>query len=119
PNSSSNPALSMDKQKECEAVGKAIKILLEKDIKPSDIMTRKAFENAITVVMALGGSTNAVLHLVAIAKSVHVDITPDDFQTISNKVPLLADFKPSGKYLMQDLHEHGGVPAVMKYLLSK
>ncbi|MCC7378461.1 MAG: dihydroxy-acid dehydratase [Chitinophagaceae bacterium] len=119
PNSSSNPALSMDKQKECEAAGKAIKILLEKDIKPSDIMTRKAFENAITVVMALGGSTNAVLHLVAIAKSVHVDITPDDFQTISNKVPLLADFKPSGKYLMQDLHEHGGVPAVMKYLLSK
>lgn len=119
PNSSSNPALSMDKQKECEAAGKAIKILLEKDIKPSDIMTRKAFENAITVVMALGGSTNAVLHLVAIAKSVHVDITPDDFQTISNKVPLLADFKPSGKYLMQDLHEYGGVPAVMKYLLSK
>lgn len=119
PNSSSNPALSIDKQKECEAVGKAIKILLEKDIKPSDIMTRKAFENAITVVMVLGGSTNAVLHLVAIAKSVQVDITPDDFQTISNKVPLLADFKPSGKYLMQDLHEHGGVPAVMKYLLSK
>lgn len=119
PNSSSNPALSIDKQKECEAVGKAIKVLLEKDIKPSDIMTRKAFENAITVVMVLGGSTNAVLHLVAIAKSVQVDITPDDFQTISNKVPLLADFKPSGKYLMQDLHEHGGVPAVMKYLLSK
>ncbi|MBX2934236.1 MAG: dihydroxy-acid dehydratase [Ferruginibacter sp.] len=119
PNSSSNPALSMDKQKECDAVGKAIKVLLEKDIKPSDIMTRKAFENAITVVMVLGGSTNAVLHLVAIAKSVHVDITPDDFQNISNKVPLLADFKPSGKYLMQDLHEHGGVPAVMKYLLSK
>lgn len=119
PNSSSNPALSMDKQKECEAAGKAIKVLLEKDIKPSDIMTRKAFENAITVVMVLGGSTNAVLHLVAIAKSVHVDITPDDFQNISNKVPLLADFKPSGKYLMQDLHEHGGVPAVMKYLLSK
>lgn len=119
PNSSSNPALSIDKQKECEAVGKAIKVLLEKDIKPSDIMTRKAFENAITVVMVLGGSTNAVLHLVAIAKSVQVDITPDDFQTISNKVPLLADFKPSGKYLMQDLHEHGGVPAVMKYLLNK
>lgn len=119
PNSSSNPALSIDKQKECDAVGKAIKVLLEKDIKPSDIMTRKAFENAITVVMVLGGSTNAVLHLVAIAKSVHVDITPDDFQNISNKVPLLADFKPSGKYLMQDLHEHGGVPAVMKYLLSK
>lgn len=119
PNSSSNPALSREKQAECEAAGKAIKILLEKDIKPSDIMTRKAFENAVTVVMALGGSTNAVLHLIAIAKSVNVDLSQDDFQTISNKVPLLADFKPSGKYLMQDLHEHGGVPAVMKYLLSK
>ena len=119
PNSSSNPALSNEKQKECEAAGKAIKILLEKDIKPSDIMTRKAFENAITVVMVLGGSTNAVLHLIAMAKSVDVELSQDDFQTISNKVPLLADFKPSGKYLMQDLHEHGGVPAVMKYLLSK
>jgi len=119
PNSSSNPALSNEKQKECESAGKAIKILLEKDIKPSDIMTRKAFENAITVVMVLGGSTNAVLHLIAMAKSVNVDLSQDDFQTISNKVPLLADFKPSGKYLMQDLHEHGGVPAVMKYLLSK
>ena len=82
-------------------------------------MTRKAFENAITVVMVLGGSTNAVLHLIAMAKSVDVALSQDDFQTISNKVPLLADFKPSGKYLMQDLHEHGGVPAVMKYLLSK
>ncbi|MEO5947050.1 MAG: dihydroxy-acid dehydratase [Chitinophagaceae bacterium] len=119
PNSSSNPALSNEKQKECEAAGKAIKILLEKDIKPSDIMIRKAFENAITVVMVLGGSTNAVLHLIAMAKSVDVELSQDDFQTISNKVPLLADFKPSGKYLMQDLHEHGGVPAVMKYLLSK
>ena len=119
PNSSSNPALSNEKQKECEAAGKAIKILLEKDIKPSDIMTRKAFENAITVVMVLGGSTNAVLHLIAMAKSVNVELSQDDFQIISNKVPLLADFKPSGKYLMQDLHEHGGVPAVMKYLLSK
>ena len=119
PNSSSNPALSNEKQKECETAGEAIKILLEKDIKPSDIMTRKAFENAITVVMVLGGSTNAVLHLIAMAKSVNVELSQDDFQTISNKVPLLADFKPSGKYLMQDLHEHGGVPAVMKYLLSK
>lgn len=119
PNSSSNPALSNEKQKECEAAGKAIKVLLEKDIKSSDIMTRKAFENAITVVMVLGGSTNAVLHLIAMAKSVDVDLSQDDFQIISNKVPLLADFKPSGKYLMQDLHEHGGVPAVMKYLLSK
>jgi dihydroxy-acid dehydratase len=119
PFSSSNPALSEDKQKECEAAGKAIRLLLEKDIKPSDIMTRKAFENAITVVMILGGSTNAVLHLIAMAKAVDVKLTQDDFQKISNKIPVLADFKPSGKYLMQDLHQHGGLPAVMKYLLQK
>ncbi|MES1218344.1 MAG: dihydroxy-acid dehydratase, partial [Bacteroidota bacterium] len=119
PYSSSNPALSEDKQKECAAVGEAIKVLLEKDIKPSDIMTRKAFENAITVVMILGGSTNAVLHLIAMAKSVDIQLTQDDFQKISDKIPVLADFKPSGKYLMQDLHEHGGLPSVMKYLLQK
>jgi dihydroxy-acid dehydratase len=119
PYSSSNPALSEDKKNECAAVGKAIKILLEKDIKPSDIMTRKAFENAITVIMVLGGSTNAVLHLIAMAKSVGVSITQDDFQSISNRIPVLADFKPSGKYLMEDLHQHGGVPSVMKYLYSK
>ncbi len=119
PYSSSNPALSKEKQNECEAVGKAIKLLLERDIKPKDIMTRKAFENAITVIMVLGGSTNAVLHLIAIAKSVDVPLTQDDFQTISNKIPMLADFKPSGKYLMEDLHKWGGVPAVMKYLLGK
>src|SRR5262245_10006515 len=119
PYSSSNPALSEEKKKECEDAGIAIRLLLEKDIKPSDIMTRKAFENAVTVVMVLGGSTNAVLHLIAMAKSVGVPLTQDDFQTISDKVPVLADFKPSGKYLMQDLHEHGGVPAVMKYLLGK
>ncbi|MBL7750716.1 MAG: dihydroxy-acid dehydratase [Chitinophagaceae bacterium] len=119
PYSSSNPALSTDKQNECAAVGKAIKVLLENDIKPRDIMTRKAFENAITVIMVLGGSTNAVLHLIAMAKSVGVSLTQDDFQQISNKVPVLADFKPSGKYLMQDLHQFGGVPAVMKYLLKK
>ena len=118
PYSSSNPALSEDKQKECAAAGHAIKILLEKDIKPKDIMTRKAFENAITVVMVLGGSTNAVLHLIAMAKSVGVPLTQDDFQTISNKIPVLADFKPSGKYMMEDLHQYGGVPAVMKYLLK-
>src|SRR6478672_5088220 len=117
PNSSSNPALSHDKQKECAAMGAAIKLLLEKDIKPRDIMTRKAFENAITVIMVLGGSTNAVLHLIAMAKSVNVKLTQDDFQEISDRTPVLADFKPSGKYLMQDLHEHGGIPAVMKYLL--
>ncbi|MBL7725826.1 MAG: dihydroxy-acid dehydratase [Chitinophagaceae bacterium] len=118
PNSSSNPALSEDKQKECAAVGEAIKILLQKDIKPKDIMTRKAFENAITVVMVLGGSTNAVLHLIAMAKSVDVALSQDDFQKISDHIPVLADFKPSGKYLMEDLHKHGGVPAVMKYLLK-
>jgi dihydroxy-acid dehydratase len=119
PYSSSNPALSEDKRKECEAAGKAILLLLEKDIRPSDIMTKKAFENAITVVMVLGGSTNAVLHMIAIAKSVNVSLTQDDFQSISNRVPLLADFKPSGKYLMQDLHKYGGLPSVMKYLLQK
>ena len=119
PYSSSNPAVSDDKTNECLAAGKAIKILLEKDIKPKDIMTKMAFENAITTVMIFGGSTNAVLHLIAMAKSVDVDLTQEDFQRISDKTPVLADFKPSGKYLMQELHTHGGVPAVLKYLLSK
>lgn len=119
PYSSSNPAVSEEKQKECLEAGKAIRVLLEKDIKPSDIMTRKAFENAITVIMILGGSTNAVLHLIAMAKSVNLKLTQDDFQAISDRTPVLADFKPSGKYLMQELHAHGGVPAVMKYLLNK
>lgn len=119
PYSSSNPALSDEKKAECVAAGKAIKVLMEKDIKPLDIMTRKAFENAITVIMVLGGSTNAVLHMLAIARTVGVPLTQDDFQMISDKTPVLADFKPSGKYLMQDLHEKGGVPAVMKYLLKK
>jgi len=118
PNSSSNPAISEDKQKECAAIGAAIKLLIEKDIKPKDIMTRKAFENAITVVMVLGGSTNAVLHLIAMAKAIGVDLSQDDFQKISDKIPVLADFKPSGKYMMEDLHQYGGVPAVMKYLLK-
>ena len=119
PYSSSNPALSEEKQQECRNAGKAIRVLLEKDIKPSDIMTREAFENAMVVIMVLGGSTNAVLHFIAIAKSVGLSITQDDFQLISNRIPVLADLKPSGKYLMQDLHEHGGVPAVMRYLLDK
>ncbi len=119
PFSSSNPALSPEKQQECIDVGAAIKLLLEQDIKPSDIMTRKAFENAVTIIMVLGGSTNAVLHLIAMSKSVGVVLTQDDFQIISDKIPVLADLKPSGKYLMQDLHEIGGIPAVMKYLLSK
>lgn len=119
PYSSSNPAISPEKQKECEDAGKAIRLLLEKDIKPSDIMTRKAFDNAIRVLMVLGGSTNAVLHLIAMAKSVGVQITQDDFQQLSDITPLIADLKPSGKYLMEDLHKIGGVPAVMKYLLKK
>lgn len=118
PYSSSNPALSEAKQKECEAAGKYIRILLERDIKPRDIMTRQAFENAITVVIALGGSTNAVLHLMAMAACVDVPLTQDDFQAFSDKVPVIADLKPSGKYLMEDLHLKGGVPAVMKYLLQ-
>jgi dihydroxy-acid dehydratase len=116
PYSSSNPAISEEKKKECLAAGKAIRYLLEKDIKPKDIMTRRAFENAITIIMVLGGSTNAVLHLVAMAKSVDVELSQDDFQKISDRIPVLADLKPSGKYLMQDLHQHGGIPAVMKYL---
>jgi dihydroxy-acid dehydratase len=117
PYSSSNPALSEEKKAECLAAGKAIKILLEKDIKPSDIMTREAFENAMVIIMVLGGSTNAVLHMIAMAKSVGVKVTQDDFQTVSNRIPVLADMKPSGKYMMEDLHNVGGVPAVMKYCL--
>jgi dihydroxy-acid dehydratase len=119
PFSSSNPALSEDKKKECIDAGVAIKLLLEKDIKPSDIMTKEAFENAVTIIMALGGSTNAVLHMIAMAHSVGLTLTQDDIQAISNKVPVIADFKPSGKYLMEDLHNIGGVPLVMKYLLQK
>jgi dihydroxy-acid dehydratase len=119
PYSSSNPAISDDKKNECLDAGRAIKVLLEKDIKPRDIMTKAAFENAIKVIMVLGGSTNAVLHLVAMAKSVNVDLTIDDFQKVSDVTPVLADFKPSGKYLMQELHQHGGIPAVMKYLLNE
>lgn len=119
PYSSSNPAKSKEKLKECEDAGKAIKVLLEMDLKPHDIMTFKAFENAITVVMALGGSTNAVLHLIAMAKSVGINLTQEDFQRISDKTPLIADLKPSGKYLMEELHRIGGVPIVMKYLLAK
>lgn len=118
PYSSSNPALSEEKKQECIAAGKAIKVLLEKDIKPSDIMTRAAFENAIVTIMVLGGSTNAVLHLIAMAKAVGVKLTQDDVQSVSNRIPVLVDMKPSGKYLMEDLHKVGGVPAVMKYLLN-
>ncbi len=119
PYSSSNPAVSKDKSVECVQAGKAMYNLLKNDIKPRDIMTRKAFENAITVVMTLGGSTNAVLHLLAMARAAEVELSQDDFQRISDKTPLIADLKPSGKYLMEELHRIGGVPAVMKYLLEK
>ena len=119
PYSSSNPAKSNEKNQECEEAGKAIRYLLENDIKPRDIMTMKAFENARTMVVVLGGSTNAVLHLIAMAHSVGIKLTIDDFQRFSDKTPVLADLKPSGKYLMEDLHRVGGVPAVMKYLLKE
>ena len=119
PFSSSNPAISFEKIKECESVAFYMKQLLEKNICPKDIMTFEAFENAITVLIALGGSTNAVLHIIAMAKSVGVKITQDDFQRLSDKTPLIADFKPGGNYLMQNLHEKGGVPMVLKYLMSK
>ncbi|MEN9884001.1 MAG: dihydroxy-acid dehydratase [Bacteroidota bacterium] len=119
PYSSSNPALSEAKKNECREAGKAIRLLLEKDIKPTDIMTRKAFENALTIIVALGGSTNAVLHMIAMAHSVGITLTQDDIQRTSDKTPVIADFKPSGKYLMEDLHNIGGVPLVMKYLLQK
>jgi dihydroxy-acid dehydratase len=118
PYSSSNPAMSAEKRNECQQAAKAIRVLLERDIKPSDIMTREAFENALTMVMVLGGSTNAVMHLLAMARTVSVPLTLDDFQKVSDRVPVLADLKPSGKYLMEDLHAVGGVPAVMKYLLE-
>ncbi len=115
PYSSSNPAESDEKQNECLEVGNSIKVLLKKNIKPSDIITKKSLENAFTLVTVLGGSTNAVLHLIAIAKSSKVDFTFDDFQRITDKTPFLADLKPSGKYLMEDVHQAGGTPALMKY----
>ncbi|MFO1019151.1 MAG: dihydroxy-acid dehydratase [Planctomycetales bacterium] len=119
PYSSSIPAENPKKLEECIQAGEAIKVLLEKDIKPRDIMTRAAFENAMVVIMALGGSTNAVLHLIAMARAVNVPLTIDDFQKVSDRVPYLADLKPSGKYVMEDLQYVGGTPAVLKYLLEK
>lgn len=118
PYNSSNPATSPDKLAECERLGKAIRHLIVNDIKPRDILTKEAFENAITLITVLGGSTNAVLHLIAMAKSVDVSLTIDDIQRISDKTPFLADLKPSGKYVMEDLHKVGGIPAVAKMLLE-
>ncbi|MGB7327513.1 MAG: dihydroxy-acid dehydratase [Rubripirellula sp.] len=119
PYSASIPAVDADKKDECKRAGAAILELLKKDIKPRDIMTRTAFENAMVTVMALGGSTNAVLHLIAMARSVDVSLTIDDFQSVSDRIPFLADLKPSGKFVQEDLHSIGGTPAVMKYLLEK
>ena len=119
PFSSSSPATSEEKRRECSQIGPAIRNLMEKDIKPRDIMTRKAFENAITMVMALGGSTNAVLHLMAMAKAVEVPLSLSDFQEIGYRTPYIADLKPSGKYVMEDLYQVGGIPAVQKLLLKE
>jgi len=119
PYSSSIPAEHPDKLEECRQAGAAVRVLLEKDLKPRDIMTRAAFENAMVIVMALGGSTNAVLHLLAMARSVDVELTIDDFQSVSDRVPFLADLKPSGRFVQEDLHSVGGTPAVMKYLLAE
>ncbi|KAH0565634.1 hypothetical protein GP486_000966 [Trichoglossum hirsutum] len=119
PGSSSNPAESKAKQMECLSAGEAIKNLLAEDIKPRDILTRKAFENAMVLVNITGGSTNAVLHLIAIADSVGVRLTLDDFQNVSDRIPLLADLKPSGKYVMADIHGIGGTPALLKFLLRE
>jgi dihydroxy-acid dehydratase len=118
PYSSSIPAEHPDKQKECHEAGAAVRKLLELDLKPRDIMTRAAFENAMALIMAVGGSTNAVLHLLAMARSVGVPLTIDDFQSVSDRVPCLADLKPSGKFVQEELHEVGGTPAVMKMLLE-
>ena len=118
PYNSSNPAVSDQKIEECMALGPAMKNLLEKDIKPLDIVTKKSLENALRLITVLGGSTNAVLHFLAIAKAADIDLTIDDFQRISDSTPFLADLKPSGKYLMKDLHNIGGVPAVLKFMLE-
>ncbi|WP_299104371.1 dihydroxy-acid dehydratase [uncultured Tenacibaculum sp.] len=119
PYNSSNPAISNNKEEESVKAGEALRVLLEKDIKPSDIVTKKALENAIRLVTVMGGSTNAVLHFLAIAKAANVAFTLEDFQRISDETPFLADLKPSGKYLMEDVHSVGGTPAVLKYLYEK
>ena len=119
PYNSSNPAVSSNKKEECEKVGAALRYLIEQDIKPSDIVTKKSLENAIRLVAVLGGSTNAVLHFLAIAKSAQIEFSLDDFQKLMDITPFLADLKPSGKYLMEDLHDIGGVPAVLKFMLAE
>ena len=119
PYSSSIPAVDPGKLDECFRVGAAVRALLERDLKPRDVMTREAFENAMVVVMALGGSTNAVLHLIAMARAVEVPLSVDDFQAVSDRIPYIADLKPSGQYVMEDLHRIGGTPAVMKYLMGE
>ncbi len=119
PYNASNPAVSPEKNAEAPAIARAIRNLLEKNIKPRDILSQKAFENAMTIVTVLGGSTNAVLHLIAIAKAAELDLSIDDFQQISNKTPVLADLKPSGQYVMEDLHKQGGIPGVLKLLLDE
>ena len=118
PYSASSPAVDPEKKEECLRAGEAVRHLLEIDLKPSDIMTREAFENAMVVITALGGSTNAVLHLIAMARSIGLSLTVDDFQSVSDRVPFISDLKPSGQYVMQDLHNIGGTPAVMKFLLE-
>ncbi|MGE3771835.1 MAG: dihydroxy-acid dehydratase [Gammaproteobacteria bacterium] len=118
PYSSSTPAVDPLKREECRRAGEAVKLLLERDIKPRDIMTRAAFENAMVLVTVLGGSTNAVLHLIAMARAAGVTLGLEDFQAVSDRVPFLADLKPSGKYVMEDVQTIGGIPAVMKYLLK-
>lgn len=119
PGSASTPAEDQEKLDECHAAGRAIRTLLERDLKPRDILTRAAFENAIVVITALGGSTNAVLHLLAIARTARVELSLDDFQRISDRIPLLADLKPSGRFVMEDIHKIGGTPVVMKFLVDR
>jgi len=119
PYSSSNPAVGQAKEKDAVDAGKALQLLLQKDIKSKDIVTKKSLENALRLITVLGGSTNAVLHYLAIAKAANIDLTIDDFQRISDCTPFLADLKPSGKFLMEDVHRVGGIPAVMKYMLEK
>lgn len=119
PGSSSNPATSVVKGLESKSLGNALKVLIEKDIKPRDIMTRDAFENAMVIITILGGSTNAVLHLIAMAHAVGITLTLEDFQRVSDRIPVLGNLKPSGNYLMEDLHRIGGLPVLMKYLLDK